>query len=86
MNAKAPLAQSNTGSGIGTGFLGTMFQGMAFGGGSEIAHQGIRSLMGGDSVARSQPQVDGQNQIPNNAGTCQTQNSRFVDCLKFNNN
>jgi hypothetical protein len=86
MNAKGPLAQTNRSSGMGTGFLATMFEGMAFGGGSEIAHTGIRSLMGGNSVQQSHHQVDGQNQTANNTGTCETQKSRFVDCLKFNNN
>jgi hypothetical protein len=86
MNAKGPPAQTNRGSGLGSGFLGTIFQGMAFGGGSEIAHTGLRSLMGGDSVPQSQHEVNDQNQTATNTGTCETQKSRFVDCLKFNNN
>jgi hypothetical protein len=73
MYSKGPLAQTNLGSGMGTGFLATMFQGMAFGGGSEVAHTGIQSLTGGNSVAQSQHQVDGSNQTTNDAGTCETQ-------------
>ena len=30
-----------------SGLMGTMATGMAFGAGSEIAHQGVRAMMGG---------------------------------------
>ena len=33
--------------GMGGGLMGTMATGMAFGAGSEIAHQGVRAMMGG---------------------------------------
>ena len=32
---------------MGSGLMGTMATGMAFGAGSEIAHQGVRAMMGG---------------------------------------
>ena len=35
--------------GGGNSFMGTMAQGMAFGAGSEVAHQAVRSVMGGSS-------------------------------------
>ena len=33
--------------GMGGGLMSTMATGMAFGAGSEIAHQGVRAMMGG---------------------------------------
>ena len=33
--------------GMGGGLMATMATGMAFGAGSEIAHQGVRAMMGG---------------------------------------
>ena len=35
--------------GMGGGLMSTMATGMAFGAGSEIAHQGVRAMMGGSS-------------------------------------
>jgi hypothetical protein len=35
--------------GGGGGLMSTMATGMAFGAGSEIAHQGVRAMMGGGS-------------------------------------
>ena len=35
--------------GLFSGLMGTMFQGMAFGAGSEVAHTAVRGMMGGDS-------------------------------------
>ena len=32
-----------------SGLMGTMMSGMAFGAGSEVAHQAVRSFMGGNS-------------------------------------
>ena len=66
---------------------GTMMQGMAFGAGSEVAHQGIRSLMGGSSHHETVDQQHIQ-QAPaqQQNSKCQLENSNFVDCLKFNNN
>merc|ERR1711953_350439 len=67
-----------------------MMQGMAFGAGSEVAHQGIRSLMGGSSHGNAdqhQQQMDhGQSAPVQNNAVCQLENNNFVDCLKFNNN
>ena len=45
-------------SGIGS----TIAQGMAFGAGSEIAHQGVRAMMGGSSGHGSQAPVEGGQQ------------------------
>ena len=37
----------------GGGLMSTMATGMAFGAGSEIAHQGVRAMMGGGSSGHS---------------------------------
>ena len=59
--------------------MGTMMQGMAFGAGSEVAHQAIRGIMGGSgSHGNTQEQV--QQQAP-------TQNFQNTNpCLQYNNN
>jgi len=44
----------------GGGLMGTMATGMAFGAGSEIAHQGVRSMMGGGSGHGQAPAEGGQ--------------------------
>ena len=45
---------------MGSGLMGTMAQGMAFGAGSEIAHQGIRAMMGGGSHGHAPAQEQAQ--------------------------
>merc|ERR1719188_246057 len=66
-----------------------MMQGMALGAGSEIAHQGIRSMMGGSGghdVTSAPPQQEQMQQNQMQQPICQNEQSGFVDCLKFNNN
>ena len=49
---QAPLQQPQTqqkSGGMLSGIGSTIVQGMAFGAGSEVAHQAVRSLMGGSS-------------------------------------
>ena len=48
----------------GGGLMGTMATGMAFGAGSEIAHQGVRAMMGGGSGHGGQEQHADQAQAP----------------------
>ena len=96
--ARAPPPQPKTqappqqkqGGGFLSNMAGTMMQGMAFGAGSEVAHQGIRSLMGGGSGHHETVDQQQMQQAPaqqmQQQGICQTENSNFVDCLKFNNN
>ena len=79
---------------VGTGGLGsTIAHGMAFGGGSAIAHHAIGSLLG-RPYAR-EPQVQGgQNEsLPVNTdqtynqqqtNPCYDLNIKFIDCLKIN--
>ena len=49
MMAPAAGPMSRGMGGMGGGLMGTMATGMAFGAGSEIAHQGVRAMMGGGS-------------------------------------
>lgn len=61
-----------------------MAQGMAFGAGSEISRQAVRSVMGGNSEAGHAVEAGshaGQDQPP-----CFGENNNFVECLKFNSN
>ena len=44
----------------GGGLMGTMATGMAFGAGSEIAHQGVRAMMGGGGGHGQAPAEGGQ--------------------------
>lgn len=68
-----------------------MAQGMAFGAGSEIAHQAVRGLVGGDhyyhqpTVVQQQPSMEsnyGQQQQMKNL--CDFENTQFINCLKSN--
>merc|ERR1712170_30561 len=63
--------------------MGTMMQGMAFGAGSEVAHNVVGSFMG-RGQHQEQQQMPQQTQQANNM--CQTENSNFVYCLKMNSN
>ncbi len=49
--AMAPAAAPMSGGmgGMGGGLMATVATGMAFGAGSEIAHQGVKAMMGGGS-------------------------------------
>ena len=50
--------------GMGGGLMGTMATGMAFGAGSEIAHQGVRAMMGGGGGHGGQGGGEMQQQEP----------------------
>ena len=85
-----PMQQS--GGGMMSGIGSTIMTGMAFGAGSEVAHQAVRSVMGGGShhsqpeqVNQQQPeQVQQQSNTQQNS--CLDYNTKFVDCLKRENN
>ena len=62
MPAQSPVQpQAQKSGGLLSGIGSTIAQGMAFGAGSEIAHQAVRSLMGGSS-SHSQPAEQQQQQ------------------------
>jgi hypothetical protein len=89
----------SSGGGMMSGIGSTIVQGMAFGGGSEVGRQVVRSMMGGSSGEhresapvenRNQPPVENQQQqvqqTQQNQNPCQGFNIKFIECLKSNNN
>ena len=68
-----------------SGMMGTMFQGLAFGAGSEVAHQAVRGVMGGGHA----PAVANASEATDHGATsqggkkCQMENDNLVNCLKF---
>ena len=58
----SPPQQKSSG-GLFSGFMGTMFQGMAFGAGSEVAHQTVRGMMGSGNASHQQEQAPQQHQV-----------------------
>lgn len=79
-------------SGIGS----TIMTGMAFGAGSEIAHQAVRGIIGGGHNNGGSPhevpqqEVKQVEQVQQNqhqqVNPCMTYNNKFIDCLKQNGN
>jgi hypothetical protein len=74
-------------SGIGS----TIMTGMAFGAGSEVAHQAVRGVMGGSShgqEAQQQSQVQPQQyqQQQQYQNPCQLEMDNFSRCLTTNDN
>jgi len=83
--------------GMGGGGLGSMLMtGMAFGAGSAVAHQAVRSMTGGHGQEGQTEQVQQGNTQPQEQSQQQTNyqqqnpcleiNTKFVDCLKRENN
>jgi len=65
------------------GIGSTIAQGMAFGAGSEVAHQAVRSVMGGSSHHTEQAQSSAPQ---TQADPCFNQNQDFLSCLKASPN
>ena len=97
----APTAQPQSGGGMMSGLGGTLMTGMAFGAGSEIAHQAVRGMMGsggghgGQAPAQQQEGAPVQQQqyaepqqqyAQEQQNPCQGFNMNFVNCLKQNSN
>ena len=83
MAAPRPAPQSNptqSGGGMMSGLGSTLMQGMAFGAGSEVAHQAVRGIMGsgGHHDTKEIPQTQ--------SDPCFQQNQDFMNCLQFNKN
>lgn len=77
---QAPAPAQSGGMFGGGGLMGTMMQGMAFGAGSEVAHQAIRGVMGGSGSHGNAQQEQVQQQAP-------TQNFQNTNpCMQYNNN
>ena len=87
--APPPSQRASTGrpSMLG-GLAGTMMQGMAFGAGSEVAHQAVRGMMGsgGHEGQHVQQAPDQQYQSQPQYDPCAQQNQDFMNCLQFNRN
>jgi hypothetical protein len=89
MNTQSSQPVQSSGGMMG-GLGGMIVQGMAFGTGSAIGHQVVRSVMGGSSDHQENKQVQNENQKqPQEVQQQQTQkqpcydfNMKFVDCLK----
>ena len=78
----APPTQQRPGMMSGLG--GTLMQGMAFGAGSEVAHQAIRGVMGSGSNSGNQ---ESHQQAPQTVNEpCYQQNQDFMNCLQYNKN
>jgi coiled-coil-helix-coiled-coil-helix domain-containing protein 2 len=81
-----PQAQSG---GFLSGIGSTIMTGMAFGAGSEVAHQAVRSLTGGGShgqeAQQQQPQPQ-QAQQSFQGNPCQMEMDNFSRCLSSNDN
>lgn len=75
--------QTSSGGGLLSGIGSTIMQGMAFGAGSEVAHQAVRSLMGGSSHSQQAPQQAPQQQ---QTSPCQFEMDNFSRCLSSNDN
>lgn len=75
-----PVASQRPGMMSGLG--GTLMQGMAFGAGSEVAHQAVRGIMGTGSSNHQESYTDTQAQpVP-----CSNENQNFMNCLQYNKN
>ena len=67
--------------------MGTVATGMAFGAGSEVAHQAIRGAMGGREDHSSSAQTENaqqSNYAQPSVNQCDLESNNFVECLKFN--
>lgn len=86
---QAPMQQPQTqqkSGGMLSGIGSTIVQGMAFGAGSEVAHQAVRSLMGGSSHSQPQQQAPQQQAPQQQQNPCQTEMYNFSNCLSNNDN
>ncbi|KAM3138978.1 hypothetical protein pb186bvf_008991 [Paramecium bursaria] len=82
--------------GLFSGFGSTLVQGMAFGAGSEVAHQAVRSVIGGGmtfkfkifyigSHAQPAEQAQSQPQVQQQQNYCTNEQTMFTSCLKMQN-
>lgn len=87
----AQQATPTTGGGMFSGIGGMVVQGMAFGAGSEIAHQAVRGIMGSGSgshhqeVQQQAAPAQQQQQQQQQQAVCQDEQSIFARCLNQSN-
>lgn len=77
---QAPTQTGGMFSGIGS----TIMTGMAFGAGSEVAHQAVRGIMGGGSHSQEVQQQQPQQQQMQQTQPCQQEIANFSQCLQRN--
>lgn len=86
--ARAPPKQGSKpqakSGGMFSGLMGTMFTGMAFGAGSEVAHTVVGNMMGKGQQEQAPQQAEQTQQTQQQ--NCSSENNRFVECLKLNSN
>ena len=68
--------------------MSTMVQGAAFGAGSEVGHQAVKSMMGGGSSQHSEPAAEQQmeQQPAYQTGAAAQQQPMENPCMRFNQN
>ena len=81
-----PQAQATGQPGFMSGMMGTVMTGMAFGAGSEVAHQAVRGMMGSNSSHGEVQQASEAQPASYQAPKCQMESTNFVECLKTNGN
>ena len=74
-----------------SGLAGTVMTGMAFGAGSEIAHQAVRGIMGSGSGSSHAPAqesapIDSSPAPQTQQDPCYYQNQDFMSCLQRSGN
>jgi len=82
---QAPM-QSQTAQkpGMLSGIGSTIMQGMAFGAGSEVAHQAVRGIMGGNSHQVAQQPAQQQQAQQTQQNPCQTEIYNMSECIQRN--
>lgn len=88
MPAQTPIqAPTQSSGGMFSGFGSMIAQGMAFGAGSEVAHQAVRAVIGGGSSHSHEqaPQQQAQN-TQQYQNPCQFEADNFSKCLSTNDN
>ena len=79
--------QPQSGGGMLSGIGSTIMTGMAFGAGSEVAHQAVRGLMGsGSSSHEGHQQQAPPQQQQQQYNPCQGEMQNFSNCLSQNDN
>lgn len=79
----APSAPTQSSGGMMSGLGSTLMQGMAFGAGSEVAHQAVRGIMGSGSGSGHNEVQSSPQQITE---PCVQENQNFMNCLQYNKN
>ncbi|CAK74714.1 unnamed protein product (macronuclear) [Paramecium tetraurelia] len=82
--AQAPPQAPARSGGMFSGLGSTLMTGMAFGAGSEVAHQAIRSVMGGSGHSQSVDQQAQQEAPQQQQQVCQSESQMFSNCLQTN--